>query len=75
MPTLIPVNESTETLSLLEELVASIRLGFFPDSTLVEAPYPYPSSTSYPGDTIEIGLTGFVVITEGTETLTPMAEA
>ena len=74
MPSLTPITESTETLSTLIELVASIRLGFFPDSTLVEAPYPYPGATSYPGDTIESGLTGFAAVSEGTETLTVLTE-
>lgn len=70
MPSLTLLNESTETLSLLSELAS--RLGFFPDTTLVEAPYPYPGATSYPGDSL--GLSDFVIMSEGTETLTVLTE-
>lgn len=74
MPALTQLSEGTENFSLIEELAPSLRLGFFPGTSLYSAPYPFPSSTSYPGDTIATGLSDFASISEGTETLTVITE-
>lgn len=77
MPELTPLAAGAETLTPLQELVYvnTTRLGFFPDTALVEAPYPFPSATSYPGDTTgsTVGET-LTPLTEDTRTLTPLTE-
>lgn len=69
--------EGSESLQALVELVyeSTIRLGFFPATSLYEAPYPFPGSISYPGDTTGsvVGET-LTVLSEGAETLTPLTE-
>lgn len=87
MPSLSPLSESTETLTALPDVAyaSTIRLGFFPDTALVEAPYPWPGSTSYPGDTtgstvgeqltaLAEGAQTLTVLAASTETLTPVTE-
>lgn len=66
------VQEITE----LVEDTAVIRLGFFPGLALYEAPYPYPGSTSYPGDSIVLSgvLRTLTSLAEGARTLTPLSE-
>lgn len=56
MPSLIPLGEVSLNATAEVELAQFVHTGFFPATTLVEAPYPYPSSTSYPGDTYSTGL-------------------
>lgn len=83
--TLTPLTEGAEALAVMAEdvldlvalavLAVSTRLGFFPDTALYSAPYPYPSSTSYPGDTITTGLSDTAPMAEdATLTLTPLTE-
>lgn len=55
---LTPLSESTETLTSLSEDPGG---GFYPGTSAYDAPYPFPSPTSYPGDTYG-------------PTLTPMTE-
>lgn len=77
--TLAAVAEGAETLTTLAELTdeSTTHLGFFPGSAPAVAPYPFPSSTSYPGDTYTTGGAGLTLTTlaEGVETLTALAES
>lgn len=70
--------EGSETLGPLEELTdqSTTHFGFFPGLVLQTAPYPFPSSTSYPGDTVVTGGQGLnlALLAEGSETLTALAE-
>ena len=76
--TLAPLAAGAQSLAPVDELeyASTTHLGFFPDTALVEAPYPYPGSTSYPGDTVvttvghQLG-----VAPEGSLNLTPRTEA
>lgn len=72
------VSEGAETITPLSELVdeSTTHIGFFPGSVLQTEPYPFPSSTSYPGDTVVVGTQGLslAAVAEGSETLTPLAE-
>lgn len=72
-PGLTPLLEGTESLAPLAELVNTTRLGFFPGTTLVEAPYPYPGDTSYPGDTVTVG-EQMTPLSEDAQTLSPLTE-
>ena len=71
--------EGSETLTPLTELAdqSTTHFGFFPGSVLQTAPYPFPSSISYPGDTVVVGSQGltFDLFPEGTETLVPLLES
>jgi hypothetical protein len=71
---LIPLAEGTETIVSLDELLQEGRTGFIPDTSLVEAPYPFPSATSYPGDSTIVGLY-LSSMSEGAKTLTPLTES
>lgn len=75
MPSLTPLAEGTEGLAPLAELTNTTRLGFFPNTALVEAPYPWPGSTSYPGDTTGTVGEKLTLLTEDTQTLTLLTEA
>lgn len=67
MPTLTPLSEVAESLTALDVMISTI--GFLPGNALYQAPYPFPSSTSYPG-----GRFGLIGLTEDAQTLTPLAE-
>ena len=68
MPSLTPVSEGTETLTSVSEETFQ---GFLPGTVLYRAPYPFPSSTSYPGPKLGQNLQA---LSESTETLSPLVE-
>jgi hypothetical protein len=76
--TLASLSEASSTLTALAELTntTTTHLGYFPDTVLFSAPYPYPSSTSYPGDTYTTPATGLAntALSEGTTNLTVLTE-
>lgn len=73
--TLTQLAETAKTLTELDEDFAAVRLGFYPDTVLYSAPYPYPSSTTYPGATTSTGVNRtLTTANEETRTLTPLTE-
>lgn len=49
--------EGAEVIVVLPEDSFTTHSGFFPGTSLYSSPYPFPSSTSYPGTTISSGMT------------------
>ncbi len=68
MPSLTPVTEASESLVALSEgsetldLLVERNVGFYPGISLVDAPVPYPSNSTYPG--LAVPILGLTVMTE-----------